>query len=117
VTANSPAAGPAVSGAIPSLGNGISPVEKLFFGQWRAENKNILGRNVVRELTFVDDKNLTLLVQAGGEETQTIEGEFEFKDGKLSIKGDERRDLGLVSAENGQLTLKGDETLNFKRVE
>jgi hypothetical protein len=70
-------------------------------------------------LSFEDDKNLSLRVQVQGDEPRLIEGAFEIKDGKLTVKeDDENRDLGAIIAENGQLVLKGEsETLTFKRIE
>jgi hypothetical protein len=126
--APAPTAAPAAnSGAIPVLGSGNDPAlpaaaaidPELLSGQWRAESKDILDRTVIRELTFDEEKKLTFRVQVQGDEPRVIEGAFEIKEGKLTVTEDEeKRELGQISAENGQLIIKGEnESLTFKRIE
>jgi hypothetical protein len=123
--APAPTATAATDTAIPVLGNNpglpapaaIDPA--LLTGQWRVEGTDVFGRSVIRELSFDEDKKVTFRVQAQGDEPQVIEGAFEIKEGKMTVTQDEEnRELGQISAENGQLIIKRDnETLTFKRIE
>ena len=123
---------PAAASAVPSLGSGNDPLAaaaqpvlpaidiSLLTGQWRAETKDIAGRVVVRELTFDEERNATLRVQAQGQEPISIEGPFDMTGNQFVVTdGEDKRDLGQFTVvENDRLVLKGEgETVNFTRVE
>jgi hypothetical protein len=122
----------ATPSAIPSLGSGNDPLAaaaqpvlpaidiSLLTGQWRAETKDIAGRVVVRELTFDEERNATLRVQAQGQEPLSIEGPFDMTGNQFVVTdGEDKRDLGQFTVvEKDRLVLQGEgETVNFSRVE
>jgi hypothetical protein len=132
--APAPAAGPtaAVPSAVPALGSGndpqaaaaVPPVPQvdisLLVGQWRAETKDIAGRVVVRELSFDEQRNATLRVQAEGQEPISIQGPFEMKNNQFVIAdGEDKRELGQFTlVEKDRLVLQGEgETVNFTPVQ
>jgi hypothetical protein len=122
----------AVPTAVPALGSGNDPLAAaaqaslpqfdlgLLAGQWRAETKDIAGRVVVRELSFDEERNATLRIQAQGQEPISIQGPFDMSNNQFVVTdGDEKRDLGQFTiVEKDRLVLKGEgETVNFTRVE
>lgn len=99
----------------------LPPIDvSLLTGQWRAETKDIAGRVVVRELSFDEERNATLRVQAEGQEPISIQGPFDMANNQFVVTdGDEKRDLGQFTVvEKDRIVLKGEgETVNFSRVE